>query len=112
MFRKEVTEMLYKLSADKQSALIEINSLANLCGHFYNGYLEKNISANNGYNCNHPEQSEVENGCGCCYTHSCPLGYEADEKDCKRFGFEFEEGAYLIVQNKEILKLLISKENT
>ena len=62
-----------------------INDFANRCGHFYNAYIEKNISINNGYNCNHPMQEETEtvNGqeIGKCYCWSCPLGYEADEDD-------------------------------
>ena len=38
----------------------EFNTFANRCGHFYNAYLEKGITVNNGYNCNHPDQEETD----------------------------------------------------
>ncbi len=63
----------------------DINRFANRCGYFYNACIEKNISINNGYNCNHPDQEECEEEegqkIGKCYCWSCPLGYEADEDD-------------------------------
>lgn len=41
---------------------------------------------NNYYNCNHPQQEEVEEtdsgeSVGKCYCFSCPLGIEAEQKD-------------------------------
>lgn len=43
---------------------------------------------NNGYNCKHPEQENVEDvgyrgkkKCGCCFCFSCPLGIEAEQQD-------------------------------
>lgn len=43
---------------------------------------------NNGYNCKHPKQENVEDvgykgkkKCGCCYSSSCPLGIEAEQQD-------------------------------
>lgn len=70
--------------------LIELNTLANKCGYFYNAYLEKGVSINNGYNCRHPKQEEFEdiNGVkiGNCYSFSCPLAYKADREDCEKFG--------------------------
>lgn len=37
-----------------------INEFANRCGYFYNACIEKDITANNGYNCKHPGQGETE----------------------------------------------------
>lgn len=43
---------------------------------------------NNGYNCKHPKQENVEDvgykgkkKCGLCYSFSCPLGIEAEQQD-------------------------------
>jgi len=55
--------------------IFSIDSLVRQCGYFYCG------EVNNGYNCTHPKQEEKQNGEGCCYAWSCPLGYEADEED-------------------------------
>lgn len=87
----------------------ELNVFANQCGYFYNAYIEKNISVNNGYNCNHKEQEEIEtvNGqrIGSCYCFSCPLGNEADEEDFKDMeidnqGYEYEEMQYLVIDDE------------
>lgn len=61
--------------------ILELNDFANLCGHFYNAELSDGISANNGYNCRHPEQEEFRDDeecgveVGCCFAWGCPLGY-------------------------------------
>lgn len=64
---------------------MELNRFANLCGYFHNAYLTDGVSLNNGYNCRHPEQSEVEEiegKCfGSCYAWSCPLAYPPDADD-------------------------------
>jgi hypothetical protein len=81
--------------------LMGINSWANRCGYFYNACIEKDITINNGYNCRHPECEYTDKGIGCCYTWSCPLGYEADRVDCKNVGLDHEESAYIIVDISE-----------
>jgi len=78
-----------------------IDAFANQCGYFYNAYLSDGISANNGYNCRHPDQEQVHDGVGMCYCWGCPLGYEADEEDFMNQnvdtdGYEFEEGEFII----------------
>lgn len=87
----------------------DIDVFANRCGYFYNAYLEKDISCNNGYNCNHSEQSEVEvidgEKIGRCHCYSCPLGYEADEEDFNNTdidnnGWEFEEMRYIVIEEE------------
>jgi len=86
-----------------------INVFANECGFFYNAFLEKEISVNNGYNCNHSEQTENEsvNGeiIGRCHCYSCPLGYEADEEDFENIeidnqGYEYEEMQYIVINEE------------
>lgn len=86
----------------------QINDFANRCGYFYNAYIEKNISCNNGYNCNHPEQdnNEIIDGqaIGNCYCWSCPLGYEADKEDFQnpeidKNGWEdYEDNEFIVVE--------------
>ena len=78
--------------------ILELNRFANLCGYFYNAYMRDGISANNGYNCSHPEQEEQcddEPGksAGCCYCWSCPLGYPPDCDDMLYYGIISEEDA-------------------
>lgn len=88
------------------SKIEDINVFANRCGYFYNAYIEKNISVNNGYNCNHPQQEETETVesqvIGRCHCFSCPLGCEADEEDFENTeidnqGYEYEEMQYLVI---------------
>ncbi len=83
-----------------------INIFANRCGYFYNAFLEKNVSVNNGYNCSHPNQKEIEiinnEQIGKCYCFSCPLAIEADEEDFNKSeidnqGYEYEEMQYVVV---------------
>ena len=81
--------------------LMEINEWAGRCGYFFNAYLEKDISMNNGYNCKHSECGHIEKGIGCCYSWACPFGHEADEEDCINFGLEYEEAAFIIVDIPE-----------
>lgn len=87
----------------------DINIFANECGNFYNAFLEKGISVNNGYNCNHSEQTENEiindEIIGRCHCFSCPLGYEAEEEDFEdaeidNQGYEYEEMQFIVI-NKE-----------
>ncbi|WP_413778117.1 hypothetical protein [Caproicibacterium sp. XB1] len=87
--------------------IYSIDEFANQCGYFYNAYLEKGISANNGYNCRHPKCEEVQNGVGCCFSWGCPLGYEADEEDFANPQIDhngwtdYEEGKFIIPNAKE-----------
>lgn len=86
----------------------DIGSIAKKCGYFYNGYIEKGIIANSGYNCNNPAQKEVyeEHGkkVGLCYCFSCPLGHMATEDDFKNkeidtAGYEYEEGRFIVIES-------------
>ena len=95
------------------TVLMEINTWANRCGYFYNAYLTpkdsgdtefypgRDPSPNNGYNCRHPDCDCMEDGVGCCYTWSCPFGFEADEEDCKAYGVEHQESEFIIVDIPE-----------
>lgn len=47
-------------------------------------------AVNNGYNCNHPEQDEVEYGIGCCFSRSCPIARKSCGTTCQEFGVECE----------------------
>lgn len=85
----------------------DINIFANRCGYFYNAFVEKGISVNNGYNCSHLEQAEIENvngeSIGRCHCFSCPLGYEADEEDFEgadidNQGYEYEEMQFIVIE--------------
>ena len=94
--------------------IYDLNDFANQCGYFYNAYLTpkdpndktfcpgRDPSPNNGYNCRHPDCGEVQDGVGCCFAWSCPLGYEADQEDCDNpdidnDGYtECEEGQFII----------------
>lgn len=87
--------------------IYEINEFARRCGYFYNAYLSDGVNANNGYNCRHPECSEKHRGVGCCFTWSCPLGYEADSDDFANPNIdsngwtEHEEGTFIIPNVKD-----------
>lgn len=82
--------------------IMTINNLANICGYFYNAELASPAihGVNNGYNCKHPEQKERYAGVGCCYQWSCPLKNvcPADEEDCEKYGLEYEENEFVLVQ--------------
>lgn len=80
--------------------LMTINNFANICGYFYNAEFdpEATCTPNNGYNCRHPEQEESYGGTGCCYQWSCPLACSADEEDCEKYGIEYEESEFVLVQ--------------
>lgn len=103
--------------------ILEINRFANLCGYFYNAeYGNPTLpNCNNGYNCDHQEQSErVEVGeikIGGCFCRSCPLGYPPDVYDLVKYGViepqEMERGRedesdcdYIIVTDVETIKNL------
>ena len=81
--------------------IMTINNLTTICGYFF--HAERNpdcdISPNNGYNCRHPEQKENQRGIGCCYQWSCPLAnvIPADEKDCEKYGLDYEESEFVLV---------------
>ena len=68
--------------------LMPLNKLANLCGHFFNCNLtegfEDKPDANNGYNCDHPECGEEQEGIGCCMASACPMAYPADGLVCQK----------------------------
>lgn len=53
-----------------------IDDLARICGFFHG-----DVDANNGYGCDHPDQEEREEGIGCCFAMSCPLGFNLDPTD-------------------------------
>ena len=74
--------------------MMPLNTLANRCGFFFNcdmtpGYEDK-PSINNGYNCNHPECGDSDEGIGKCLASSCPIAYPASGEDCHDFGVAYE----------------------
>lgn len=93
------------MSKIKPKTIYQINEFANICGYFYNAYLEKDITANNGYNCRHKDCGEEHEGVGCCFAWSCPMGFEADEEDfanpeIDKNGYtEHEEGEFIILRS-------------
>ena len=60
-----------------------------------------------GYNCKHPDCDLIEDGYGCCHTFSCPFGWEADKEDCINFGLDYEEGEFIVTEDRPILTKLI-----
>ncbi len=82
---------------------------ASRCPYFY--YYEKEYT-NNYYNCNHPQQEEVEeadNGesVGKCHCFSCPIGIEAEQEDLEDKEIDWDglcedkevhDGDYLLVE--------------
>ncbi|ODR35483.1 hypothetical protein [Eisenbergiella tayi] len=90
-------------------AIMPINDFANICGYFYNAAFNNfNIpTPNNGYNCKHPNCDVIEDGYGCCYTFSCPLGWEADDEECNEFGLDYEEGEFIVTEDRDILDKLL-----
>lgn len=100
---------MFEINADETRAIMSINSLANMCGHFFNANFDTSCKScpNNGYNCKHPECGEEFDSIGCCFSWSCPLGWEADEEDCQEFGWDYEEGEFIVTEDKEIIKKLI-----
>lgn len=99
---------MFELNKEQTRAFMPINDFANICGFFYNTMFDGSCKAcpNNGYNCKHPECSEAKDGIGCCFAWGCPLGWEADEEDCKEFGFDYEEGEFIVTENPAILEKL------
>lgn len=79
--------------------IMTINEFANRCGYFYNAEFDAD-APNNGYNCKHPEQTEKQNGVGCCFQWSCPLAIPADEEDCEKYGCEYEENEFVLVEDE------------
>lgn len=77
--------------------LMELNTLANQCGYFFNyGFDDFDApNVNNGYNCRHPNQEEYEKikgkKIGKCYAFSCPMAYSADGLDCQQFCNDCED---------------------
>ena len=57
--------------------LIHIDDLARHCGLFCDSEL------NNGYGCNSKSKEKAEPGQ--CFAWDCPIAYEADKKDFKKF---------------------------
>lgn len=109
----------------KPVIILELNTFANLCGHFYNAeYHDPALpNCNNGYNCNHPDQEEgvevSDRFIGSCYGWSCPLGYPPDRHDLKKYGVEDYDGEpdskdeeadfdYIIVTDPEAVRSLRS----
>ena len=101
---------MFELNKEQTRAFMPINDFANICGFFYNAMFDGSCKAcpNNGYNCKHPECSEAKDGIGCCFAWGCPLGWEADEEDCKEFGFDYEEGEFIVTENPAILKKIVA----
>ena len=101
---------MFELNKEQTRAFMPINDFANICGFFYNAMFDGSCKAcpNNGYNCRHPECLEVKDGVGCCFAWGCPLGWEADEEDCKEFGFDYEEGEFIVTENPTILKKIVA----
>lgn len=88
--------------------LMTLNDFANRCGYFYNAHFDEDAPCcpNNGYNCRHPKQGEQVDGVGCCFAWSCPLSEEgvmneADKEDCEKYGFEYEESEFVVVEISE-----------
>ena len=101
---------MFELNKGRDRAIMPINDFANMCGYFYNAYLRDGISVNNGYNCSHPKCEEVQEGVGECFEWACPFGWEADEEDCQEFGWEYEEGEFIVIDNRDIIKKLIESK--
>ena len=74
--------------------LMPLNKLANRCGHFFNYNLaegfEDKPDVNNGYNCDHPQCGEEQEGIGCCMASACPMAYPADGLVCQKAGVSCE----------------------
>ncbi len=75
--------------------IMQLNTFANMCGHFFNcnmepGYKDK-PNVNNGYNCDHPDCGDADEGIGKCLASACPLAFPADGLDCQKAGMTHEE---------------------
>ena len=81
--------------------LMEISTFANRCGYFLSSCYKDDIVVNHGDNCWHPENNLLKKGIGNCCTWSCPLGQEAGKSDCEKFGVEYEEAAYIVIDIPE-----------
>ena len=77
--------------AESTTFIMDFDLFTDFCGHFFccdttEGY-EDCANINNGYNCSHPEQEEVEEDeltgkeVGCCHAFSCPLCYPASNRN-------------------------------
>ncbi len=75
--------------------LMSLDTLASRCGHFFNCNLtpgfEDKPNVNNGYNCDHPECGDAEDGIGKCLASACPVAYKASCKTCGMAGVQCEE---------------------
>ncbi len=66
--------------------IVDINELASICGYF-----NPAVSVNNGYGCDHPEQSQKEYDDetgkmqGKCYSWSCPIASQAMYEDLLKY---------------------------
>jgi hypothetical protein len=69
----------------KQGDRVDINTLANYCGYFYQS------KENNGYGCNHPDNCEN------CHSFACPLAVELREEE----GYDEEDQMVELVMNEE-----------
>lgn len=73
--------------------IITFDDFVAQCEHFY---CHEEINVNNSYNCKHSKQEYLEEGIGCCYSWTCPFGYEAEKEDFEdelidNNGFEYNE---------------------
>lgn len=84
--------------------IMTINEFASVCGYFYNANFDPETPCvpNNGYNCRHPKQGEKQNGVGCCFQWSCPLAIPANEEDCEKYGCEYEESEFVLVDETKV----------
>lgn len=75
--------------------IMTLNRFANRCGYFFNCNLtqgfEDKPNVNNGYNCNHPDCGDEEDGIGCCRADTCPLAFPADGLVCQSCGVQCSE---------------------
>ena len=82
-------------------------------------YFDSDADVNNGYGCSHPEQEEKQEGKGCCFCFSCPLGVPADEESFEEPDIDWDgtekedvgEDDYIIVP-VEPEKMSLEKDKT
>ena len=78
-----------------EKRLVSIYDLVQECGLFFSG------EENGGYGCK--SKSQDKGYPGCCYAFDCPLAYEADKEDLKKYGkgFDYYEEGEWVVQYRE-----------
>jgi predicted transcriptional regulator len=78
--------------------LMNINNYASVCG-FFTGDSKKRVNGVQcmDYKCNHPENVEPLPGYMICEPWTCPLSVQATEEDCERYGVEYQEFEFVLV---------------